>query len=488
MSQYLKHVSVVGLHGRFDLDIAFSEGVNIVYGVNGSGKTTLLHILTNAANLDLERFAAVAFETIRLDVAGGPIIEYESRRRPQSYGLDTLVALRIDGEQIAALPVEPNDTEPRRNSPIDRIEHYKKNTNFKIKAIYFPAFRSMGEAWSFLDRPELLSSGIGKKSWISAGSQFQTRPTWSRVSRRALSELGAQTIMAREVFGEFVPVIDYPSPRDIQRTLDQNIREAVSRLASEDRLLLSEAFNRVFETISQESIPTSQDARTPETIKASIEGKLEQIQTTQAEYGLSDNESAFEQLKSQLDSMDLPSQEAGDTTTRVLRVYEEALDRRYGNLLNEFAAVRAYIDAVNQFLEGKRLVTALRQDTDSTPRLQVRHSDGRLSSLETLSSGERQVAGLVYAASRIDTSRVILVDEPELSLHIDWQRKIIGAMEEQLPSKQLIVCTHSAVIGAQYADQMIELSPPTASIAGTIPESDGNGESWSDSDVFDGTG
>ena len=48
--------------------------------------------------------------------------------------------------------------------------------------------------------------------------------------------------LTREIFGEFVPYVNYPSPRDIQRNLDEAIQLAVNRLAIGDRSLLSEAF------------------------------------------------------------------------------------------------------------------------------------------------------------------------------------------------------------------------------------------------------
>ena len=56
MSNYVKSISVTGLYGRFDLDLQFYPGVNVLYGKNGSGKTTLLHILANVLNGDYERF------------------------------------------------------------------------------------------------------------------------------------------------------------------------------------------------------------------------------------------------------------------------------------------------------------------------------------------------------------------------------------------------------------------------------------------------
>jgi predicted ATP-dependent endonuclease of OLD family len=90
-----------------------------------------------------------------------------------------------------------------------------------------------------------------------------------------------------------------------------------------------------------------------------------------------------------------------------------------------------------------------------------------------LSSGERQVIGLIYAASHMTGGRVVLIDEPEISLHIDWQRKLLPEMvkqldekqldEKQLDEKQLIICTHSAVIASKYRKRMIKLElQPTA--------------------------
>ena len=235
--------------------------------------------------------------------------------------------------------------------------------------------------------------------------------------------------------------------------------------------MLSDAFHKVFEAISHEETLEHEDLRTPDAIRTSISKQLNQLQSIQGEYGLSDNNSTFDALRSQLDSSGILAQEGDVTTTRVLRIYERALNEREDNLSSAFSTVREYINAVNHFLEGKQLVTAPADERDSTPRLQIRHSDGTLSSLDTLSSGERQVAGLIYSASRMAEGNVILVDEPELSLHIDWQRMIIGAMVKQLPSKQLIVCTHSPVIGAGYEDEMKELVPkPTQSVNDEVSE------------------
>ena len=464
MTQFIKRLNVVGLYGRFDIDIGFTEDVNIVYGVNGAGKTTLLHILANAANLDLDRFTQLPFKSVELEIAEGPAIEITCKPESTREGLPR-VDLRIDGIWKRDWP--PASEHPRHDrgpwfAPSENIQEFKENHNIEIEATYFPAFRTMREAWSSLDLTDIFHSGVMRSDPLMSRSSRAIRRNLGARRRDPqvwTEELDLQMALTREIFGEFVPYVNYPSPREIQRNLDEAIQVAVNRLAIGDRSLLSEAFNRVFQAISHRPEETVEDSRKPEDIRAAIGKLLEHLQFTQSEYGVLGGNSAFDALGSQLTSSERPGQGQDDTTTQVLLVYEDALKRRDKNLEDAFATVRAYIDAVNDFLEGKQLAAISTPESASIPQLRIKHSDGTLSQFDTLSSGERQVAGLIYSASHLAEGNVILVDEPELSLHIDWQQTIMDAMVRQLPSKQLIVCTHSPVIGSEYMDQMIHLEP-----------------------------
>jgi predicted ATPase len=123
---------------------------------------------------------------------------------------------------------------------------------------------------------------------------------------------------------------------------------------------------------------------------------------------------------------------------------------------------------VNIFLENKNLKIS---QIDSSPRkmlntrtrspsivVQFEGENSRpMSMSQSLSSGERQIVTLIYATTRMSQQDVVLVDEPEISLNVDWQRKLLPEMVKQMPSKQLIVCTHSPIVGSKYRDRMIEL-------------------------------
>ena len=113
--------------------------------------------------------------------------------------------------------------------------------------------------------------------------------------------------------------------------------------------------------------------------------------------------------------------------------------------------------SVNNFLDGKQL-TLRKKSSSSLPTLLVTFGDPNLDSkIQALSSGERQIVTLLYSVTHMSGQKVVLIDEPEISLHIDWQRLLIPEMAAQLQDVQIITCTHSPMIGSKYENQMIKL-------------------------------
>ncbi|MBP6748763.1 MAG: ATP-binding protein [Xanthomonadaceae bacterium] len=76
---------------------------------------------------------------------------------------------------------------------------------------------------------------------------------------------------------------------------------------------------------------------------------------------------------------------------------------------------------------------------------------------DVLSAGEKQMLSfLVYNA--FSTEAPIFIDEPELSLHPDWQRRLFPTLLDQQGSNQFIVSTHSPFIYAKYADRELPIN------------------------------
>lgn len=76
---------------------------------------------------------------------------------------------------------------------------------------------------------------------------------------------------------------------------------------------------------------------------------------------------------------------------------------------------------------------------------------------DILSAGEKQMLSfLVYNAFSAEAP--IFIDEPELSLHPDWQRRLFPTLLDQQGSNQFIVSTHSPFIYAKYADRELSIN------------------------------
>lgn len=71
---------------------------------------------------------------------------------------------------------------------------------------------------------------------------------------------------------------------------------------------------------------------------------------------------------------------------------------------------------------------------------------------DALSAGEKQMLSFIcYNAFHKNT--VVFIDEPELSLHVDWQRRLFSILESQKSGNQFIFATHSPFIYGKYPDK-----------------------------------
>ena len=80
-----------------------------------------------------------------------------------------------------------------------------------------------------------------------------------------------------------------------------------------------------------------------------------------------------------------------------------------------------------------------------------------------LSSGEKQLLVILLTVLVQDNqSGVLFMDEPEVSLHVEWQQRLIGLIRELNPNVQIILTTHSpAMIMDGWMDAVTEVSDIT---------------------------
>ena len=90
-----------------------------------------------------------------------------------------------------------------------------------------------------------------------------------------------------------------------------------------------------------------------------------------------------------------------------------------------------------------------------------------------LSAGEKQMLSFIcYNAFYNNT--IFFIDEPELSLHVDWQRRLFLMLNKQNSSNQFIITTHSPFIYSKY---------PEKEVCVDLRQDKGNSENLGESNV-----
>jgi predicted ATP-binding protein involved in virulence len=125
-----------------------------------------------------------------------------------------------------------------------------------------------------------------------------------------------------------------------------------------------------------------------------------------------------------------------------------------------FDKLYAKVDALMHIANARFLHKRVTVGPDG---LGVATSDGSPLELEMLSSGEQHELVMIYdLLFRVPDNSLILIDEPELSLHIVWQEQFLSDLEEmaKLSNFQAILATHSPQIIGDRWELTTELKGP----------------------------
>ena len=90
-----------------------------------------------------------------------------------------------------------------------------------------------------------------------------------------------------------------------------------------------------------------------------------------------------------------------------------------------------------------------------TEEIILGEEDGAIES-DKLSAGEKQMLSF-WCYNTFSENTAIFIDEPELSLHVDWQRLLLPTLLEQETGNQFFVATHSPFIYSKYPEKEILL-------------------------------
>ena len=122
--------------------------------------------------------------------------------------------------------------------------------------------------------------------------------------------------------------------------------------------------------------------------------------------------------------------------------------------------VSELFDVVNTFFSD----TNKRIDFESaTNKLVFIGKDADIITLDMLSAGEKQLLLILMTVFLMDEQPyVLLMDEPELSLHIEWQRQLIKSIRRLNKKCQLFLTTHSpSIFATEWQDKLVYMEDIT---------------------------
>lgn len=137
------------------------------------------------------------------------------------------------------------------------------------------------------------------------------------------------------------------------------------------------------------------------------------------------------------------------------------MEGRLERLLNQYAyckADRATFFRVTDELFAVTDKTIVRNNTEI-----LFNQDDEILTPDKLSSGERQML-IILLTVLVQEGKpfVLFLDEPEISLHFEWQERLISIIRELNPRTQLVLTTHSpAIIMSGWVDAVTEVTDIT---------------------------
>ncbi|WP_375779087.1 AAA family ATPase [Bradyrhizobium sp. ma5] len=182
----------------------------------------------------------------------------------------------------------------------------------------------------------------------------------------------------------------------------------------------------------------------PEDLKSKL-ADLESKRASLMEAGILDSEADT--------PVTLPEGPLEDAIARVLSVYAKDTVQKLDSLSKLQARIELFIELISQRFSTKSVLVS--KDTGFS----ISGRGGRVP-LEKLSSGEQHQLVLFFELLfELRENALILIDEPELSLHVAWQKKFIADLNRIIALNQfdVILATHSPPLVSRWTDLVVEL-------------------------------
>lgn len=450
----ISKLKVVGLNNVYSYDIDIEDNTLILVGENGTGKSTVLSILKSIVSRQWDNLSDVSFKKISINIDGqdysftkrelklftegvGQVKSVSKsrasvyiKRLVNRYNLDPLHLLNSPAEQLELI------NELRSTYGVGVNHTLLENVLYSLSEIYH---LNVDNSVSLLD-------GVIKKL-----CKFQViyLPTYRRIERELSS-------IIPNVEKDYK--YDYELEQNLKKINNKQQLELVEFGMGDVKRIINDSLSSL-----EESFRTGMKALMGQYLQDIILHKHESLQSD----ALKDIEpKKLEKMLLRIDSDTLSDEIKTRVTDNILNVenskevalsdsdlvisyFIKMLIDFHNKQSEEEYKVKSLINVCNKYLVRKKL------DYNSVKfELKIFHTydDGRVISkndipFEALSSGEKQIVSLFSHLILSETkSFMIIIDEPELSLSVDWQRSFLEDVKSSNNCRGLFSVTHSPFV------------------------------------------
>lgn len=423
----IKKITVKNLFGMFchEIPLNMDDRITIIHGPNGIGKTILLKMLNALFRSSYEEFRNIPFSELSVDFDGGSTLRLKKEIEP---GVDESGEGGDSGELVFEF-----------SKPGSKLKSYTKK--FARPQEEVDRFSVNIEMVAKLLKRDIVGNRVHFSDKLP--QEIENEPNWLKEIQKSI----------RIRFIETQRLLSFPDSRSRHKYEESHrmtptvlnyseelagaIQEKLSEYAA-----LSQSLDRTFPTRlvkgNGPSKPTIDELRDDLS-------KLEEKRSRLMAAGLLDRgeEIDFKEF-----------QEIDESNRNVLSVYVHDVKEKLEVLDELTDKIDLLVNIINsRFLYKKMSISKKEGFIFET-------SDGQGISPTDLSSGEQHELVLNYELLfKIDPNSLILIDEPELSLHVIWQQQFLKDLQEiiKLAGFDVLLATHAPDIIHDRWDLTVEL-------------------------------
>ncbi|CZY28185.1 MULTISPECIES: AAA family ATPase [Enterobacter cloacae complex] len=378
--------------GYKNVHLELNESINFLIGVNGSGKTTIINIISNALSVDVGQLLAMPFSELAILFTEGEMIRVEKTSK-------TNVSFFINfKDDVFTFNLEDDEYNFAMDQKIDEA----KSIISKFSLIDFLPLSRTGrkeyEHDPFSDSP---SDPVNNKLDIIKNELVNRFSRQSKIYNKIASNF------QRDIFNKLLEV---PGEDEL------NFYNNYSNL-DKDEASLREISN--FMSPQKEGVTNKR-----------LENYFHKLRGVM---------SSFERKDHNFSVTDLGIMFNAWRTSSLIADYE-SLKKKKDDI---FRSQNEFFEVFKLFFPKEKEIILSNQND-----LVMKTSNGHIN-LNELSSGEKQMIILLGQIYLSENKPILYIaDEPEVSLHVKWQDKIVDALLTINPRAQFLLATHSPdVIG-----------------------------------------